>query len=325
MKKAPIIFCHYGNSKYLPYVFECVAISNPDKEIILLGDDSNRAVATKYGINHIQFRDYDYGDDIELFDKIYQLITTGDFDSYKHGEDWNKFVFRKWFTLYNFLAKNSIESFWHLDSDVMILSSLSELEENYKDLDCTEHERDACMKGFFANIEVVNRYNKKINEVFQRLDFLEGVKKEMVKLQSNSSFNEMSVYAIFRKEESIKTRPITDIINDSFLDNLICRSAGMKMEKLPLGEDVKVVHFNPDGRFFCIEESSGKPIQAHSLNLSWVPIYVFKAILKHYKKNHLKPRVAFDPKSKTLSQVPVPLKQKFKKFRKDVKRFLKGR
>ena len=62
--RAPIIFCHYGKSKYLPYVFECVKTSNPDKDIILLGDSSNEELAEKFGLIHYKFS---FGKDIEVF------------------------------------------------------------------------------------------------------------------------------------------------------------------------------------------------------------------------------------------------------------------
>jgi hypothetical protein len=38
---APLIFIHYGNSSYLPYVMKVVKRFNPQKEIIFLGDKQN--------------------------------------------------------------------------------------------------------------------------------------------------------------------------------------------------------------------------------------------------------------------------------------------
>ncbi len=322
MKNAPIIFCHYGNSKYLPYVFECIKLSNKNKEIILLGDESNIAVARLHGISHVILKDYDFGDDLRVFDDIYQLITTRGFDSHKHGEDWNKFVFRKWFILNNFLIKNSIEQFWHFDSDTMIFTDLSTLEDRYKNLDCTEQCMGYCMKGFFTNSKIIGRYTAKINEVFQRKPFIEGVKESMKNHNDVASFNEMSVYTIFKQEESFKTVHLIDIVDDSFFDDLMCRGHGMKMEKLPLGEDTKVVFLNSDGRFFCQEEETGKLIHAHALNLSWIPIYIYKAILKHFKTNYGKPSATPTQNTITLAQVSVPIKQRLKLLRKAIKKLV---
>jgi hypothetical protein len=319
MKNAPIIFCHYGFSKYLPYVFECAKISNPNKEIILLGDKSNQAVASKYGVRHVNLSDYDFGEDLKEFDQSYKLIVSPSFDSYKHGEDWNKFVFRKWFILHNFLIKENIERFWHFDSDNMIFVDLEKVEWRYKDIDFTEQSSGNCIKGYFGNTHSIEKYNKKINEVFARKDFIKKTEDEMKKLEGPCSFNEMSVYGIFKQEENFRTTWLARIVDGTFFDDLICLSQGMKMEKLALGEDSKVVHLNPDGRFFCIEESSGKPIEAYLLNLSWIPIYIFDAVLKHFKSNHKKPKADFNPRSKTLSQISPPLKQRLKHLRKKIK------
>lgn len=323
MKNLPIIFCHYGFSKYLPYVFQCAKISNPHKEIILLGDKSNKETAVSCGIKHFNLEDYDYGGELKTFDQSYRLITSQAFDSYKHGEDWNKFVFRKWFILYNFLVKHGIEKFWHFDSDNMIFKDLSQVEHRYADIDFTEQSNGDCIKGYFGNLQMIHNYNQKILEVFSRQEFLKETEKMMKAQSFPCSLNEMSVYAIFKAEEKFKTVGLAKIIEDGFFDDLICRGFGMKMEKLPLGEDVKVVHMNPDGRFFCIEEASEKPVEAYLLNLSWIPIYVFDGILKHFRKNHGKPQIAFDPNSRLISQIPVPLKQRLKFLRKKIRKLLR--
>lgn len=324
MKNSPIIFCHYGNSKYLPYVFKCAKISNPNAEIILLGDDSNLEVARSCGISHFQLKDYDFGEELKKFDQLYELISTPSFDGFKHGEDWNKFVFRKWLMLDNFLRQHQIERFWHFDSDNMIFTDLSTLEHKYLHLDCTVQCMGKCMKGFFSNREIIERYNEKINEVFARKDFIAQVKKEMSKESGPSCFNEMNVYEIFQQEENFKYLRLSAISDNSSFDDLICRPDGMKMHKLPLGEDSKIVYMNLDGRFFCIEEATNKPIEMHALNLSWIPIYIFAGILKHFKKYHGKPHQNLSPKAKTLAQIPIPLKQKLKFLRKSLKKKFKG-
>ncbi len=324
MKNSPIIYCHYGNSKYLPYVFKCAKLSNPNSDIILLGDASNKKVAESCGLKHFLLQDYDFGEDLKLFDQVYQLIATKEFDAYKHGEDWNKFVFRKWFILHNFVAKQNIKHFWHFDSDNVIFTDLSTVEHKYLHLDCTVQCHGKCFKGFFTNYKIIEKYVKKINEIFLRRDYIEQLKIDLPKSNVPASFNEMTVYEIFAKEEKFHSLPINKIAEDnSVFGEIICVPDGMKMEKLPFGEDVQIVFMNPDGRFFCIEESSNKAILAHTLNLSWIPIYIYDAILKHYKKNHKKPKIAFDPNSKTLSQISVPLWQQFKKYKKILKQKLK--
>jgi len=264
-------------------------------------------------------KDFDFGEDLKIFDEVYELIATKEFDAYKHGDDWNKFVFRKWFILYNFVKKQGIKNFWHFDSDNAIASDLSTLEHHYLDVDCTVQCHGLCFKGFFSNIEIINKYVKKINEVFLRKEYINKVKRAMANHNGPGSFNEMTVYEIFIKEENFKSILINKIFNDSVFGEVICRSDGFKMEKLPLGEDVQVIHLNDDGRFFCIEEATGKTVLSHTINLSWMPIYIYNTVLKHLKKNYGKPKQEFSAKSKTLAQISPPLKQRLKAWRKKFK------
>jgi hypothetical protein len=152
---------------------------------------------------------------------------------------------------------------------------------------------------------------------------MEKVTKDIESAVHGASFNEMSVYGIFSKEEEFKSERLTKIVDNSFFDDLICVSEGMKMEKLPLGENVKLVFMNPDGRFFCQEEN-GNVVLVCALNLSWIPIYIYNGILKHFKKNHQKPTLEFDPNSKTLSKIPLPLKQRLKAIRKSLKKKIRS-
>lgn len=325
-KNPPIIFIHYGFSDYLPYSFEAAKISNPDKEIILIGDKANKKTALKYGLKHYYFDEFDYGSDVELFKEIYELIATKEFDSFKHGKDWNEFVFRKWFILNNFLKKFNIQKFWHFDSDVVIVSDLKQFEPRYDHLDCTVQCSGECMKGYFSNNDVIERYIKKINEVYQRKDYMDKFKKMLFEeYQGPGCFNEMTVYGVFRKEENIKDFNLKQIDNGGTFDDLICASHGFEVEKLTLGEDCKVVHMNKDGRFFVIDKETSKPILLHAFNLSWMPPYLFKGILDHYKKHKDKEVIPFDKSSKRLPDIKVSLWRRFKKLRKDLKKRRKNK
>lgn len=325
MQHSPIIYIHYGYSKYLPYIFKCAKISNPNKDVILLGDPSNKKVAKDCGLIHFSLQDFDYGEDLAVFSKVYQLIATSHFDAFKHGKDWNEFVFRKWFILYNFVEKQGIKHFWHFDSDNPVLSDLAPLEQQFSHLDCTVQCHGNCFKGFFQNPKIIGKYVKKINEVFQRHDYIESFKTQTSKRNEPVSFNEMTVYEIFEKEEKFNAVRLDKIVNGETFGEIICVKDIMKMEKLPLGEDAQITYLNSDGRFFCIEEATNKPVHMHLLNLSWMPIYIYDAVYKHLKKNFGKPMQPFSPEAKTLAEVSIPLKQRLKILRKKVKKFLKGK
>ncbi len=112
-ESSPIIFIHYGNANYLRHVLRAARTSNPDKRIILLGDESNRHLA-RPGIEHHLFSDLNTGPEIERFNRVFQLIK-GENHIYRklHGADhWTHFVFLRWFLILNFLRREKIGAFW---------------------------------------------------------------------------------------------------------------------------------------------------------------------------------------------------------------------
>ena len=47
----PIFFAHFGNSWYLEPVIKCVKHTNPNTDIIFLGNEENQYLSKKYDIS----------------------------------------------------------------------------------------------------------------------------------------------------------------------------------------------------------------------------------------------------------------------------------
>ena len=144
---APVVLCHYGNSRYLPYVLKALAHTNPGKEVILLGDDSNKWLNRLERVEHLPFEAFEYGEELTAFNDVYQLVKGERSRHIKHGRDWVNFVFKRWYYVYNFLRSRSVVDFWHFDSDNMILDSLSRHEDKFKRYDFTEQCNGSCTPG----------------------------------------------------------------------------------------------------------------------------------------------------------------------------------
>ena len=79
MTDRPLIFIHYGDSGYLPYTLESARLFNPDKRIVLLGDQANAHYAAM-GIEHVPFSRYATGPEIERFDAAglrFRVVRAG--------------------------------------------------------------------------------------------------------------------------------------------------------------------------------------------------------------------------------------------------------
>jgi len=285
---APIIFCHYGNKKYLPSVFEAAKLTNPDKEIILLGDQSNQWLAEKLNITHLNFEDFDYGPEIETFDKVYRLVQGREHSHMKGGRDWVNFVFKRWFFIHNLIKSKKITSFWHFDSDTVIVESLAKHETKFQSYDCTEQCNGSCLNGFIPKVATVSAYLKKINDLFQDEGFLSRQQQDFDQRNPKHAYTEMRAYEEFKKE-GLKTIRLNTIIDGSSFDDCICQDHSMEMEQLPNGKPIKKVYISKDLHFFCHDLSKNQPVKMNTLNLSWVSndlFLVLLSILKDRDDNH---------------------------------------
>lgn len=280
---APIIFCHFGATKYLRYSLVCARIHNADKRIILLGDDANRGLADLAGIEHRQFSELEYGPRLATFDEVYRLIEGEAHKGVRHGKDWINFVFRRWFYIANLASELQFERFWHFDSDNMLFDALSKHEAKFEHVDCTEQCNGNCINGFVANAGLIDRYLDKILSLFQRQEYLED-QRRLCAEKAEVAFTEMSAYSTFRLEEDFRRTRLNMIIDGTSFDDCICQPHGMEMESLPQRRSIKKVFMHPTGRFFCRECRSQEMIEMQSLNLSWVPRFVFKNVLEHSRR-----------------------------------------
>ncbi len=322
--KTPIIFCHYGDTPYLRYTLSCARLNNPDKDVVLLGDVHNRRVAGACGVKHYPFEDFNYGSDLETFGRVYRLIHGRRFRPVIGNRDWVNFVFQRWFFVRNFVKSFVIGDFWHFDSDNMLLDSLSQHEHKYRGYECTEQCDGICMNGYISGPEIVDRYIRKINELFQREEYLDEQKREFDRVNPRYAFTEMRAYDIFRKEEQVRSLRLNSVIDGSAFDDCVCLEQGMESENLANGRQVKKVLLHADGRFFCRERQSLRLVQMNSLNLSWVPLYVFGLVWAHALKRRAGSEIAPDiSRMTTLSSQRIPLEFTLKSAFGGVKRAVK--
>lgn len=274
----PIIFCHYGDSSYLKYSLKQVKLANPENRIILLGDEKNRAVAERAKVEHYFFENYNDSIEYQTFEGVYQHVA-----GIEHGREyWTKFVFKRWFHIHNFISKEKINSFWHFDSDNMILSNLNEQEYKFRNYDCTEQCNGICINGYISSFEVVDGYVKKINALFRNEDYLNEQRADFIQ-NPLYAFTEMRAYVTYREQEKINSIRLNTIINNESFDDCICQEQGYELYEYAInGRHLKKIYIDTKEDFYCYHIDSSKYIKMNSLNLSWVPDDLFKLILETY-------------------------------------------
>ncbi|MCB4799694.1 hypothetical protein [Neotamlana laminarinivorans] len=316
-----ILFCHYGNSDYLYYTLKQAKLTNPGSHVVLLGDNENEHIAKKAKVAHYHFKDFYTTNEIKTFDKVYKHVA-----GVKHGKEfWTNFVFKRWFYIHGFVKEKNINSFWHFDSDNLILTNVQKQEYKFVDYDCTEQCNGKCINGFVSSFKVIDGYVKKINELFLDENYLNIQRKDFIK-HPNYAFTEMRAYTAYKNQENVNSIRLNAIINNESFDDCICMNHGYETYNEPLkNQFLKKIYFNKQGEFFCYHKESSSYIKMMSLNLSWVPTKLFKLVCNTFKKYYLKKNKsntntyfslniykANSLRTRILSPIPKPIKKRIK-------------
>jgi hypothetical protein len=108
----------------MEYSLRQAKYSNPDAEIILLGDEANNRFDF---IKHFDIEDY--SGSANEFVEVYEHYSTNPFG-------YELFCFQRWFILENFMKNKGYEKAFVCDTDVMLYSDINTVfHDNYKDID----------------------------------------------------------------------------------------------------------------------------------------------------------------------------------------------
>jgi hypothetical protein len=116
-----IVFIHKGNKWYLPYALYQAKNASPNSDIVLLGDSFKYKEIQGIHLDNLQ------GRDLIQFKNDYCHMST-------NTEQFELFCWQRWFYLFNYMQKYRVHSVLHLDSDVLLYSSISDIKQAYSDV-----------------------------------------------------------------------------------------------------------------------------------------------------------------------------------------------
>ena len=270
---APIIFIHYNDSKYLKYTLQSAVVKNPDKNVYLIGDSSNKHYE-KFGVIHHFFSDYLFGKDLEEFESVFQFIVGVEFNNSTYGEQWTRFNFRKWFVLANFLEDNEISNFWIFDSDVLIIEPLKSFENHFAKYDFTTSSGDLYqLFGFVSSSKLIKKFSKSVIDMFRDDLYLEEQRRIMQE-NPNWGLTMMRAFQRFKKICDINAKYIfnqTEIVPGVlFLD--YHREGTARFSKT---RGLVSLFLNNKGLFVKVGEDY---FRVPLMNMSWMPHYLMRRV-----------------------------------------------
>jgi len=280
--EAPLVFIHYGPSTYLRRALQCARASNPEKRIILLGDDSN-CQAARGCAEYVPFADHTAGSAIREFDEVFKIIQGERHRFNKHGgvETWLRFVFRRWFVIEDFIRREAVTSFWTFDSDTLILAPLEPRGNRFAGFEASTQCRDACLNGWIGSRDLVGRYVRCMTELFRDQDFLEAQKKRLQR-EAGLAFNEMDAFCEFRRREAVKTKHAAQPCMGEAFDDALAFDAAYEAAAIKISGriDIKRLWTDRTRALYARHKASGGYVRLLTCNMSWLPDYLWLKLEK---------------------------------------------
>lgn len=305
MSESIILFSHYGYSSYLEYSLKCARKTNPEARLILLGDEYNADVAKRNNWEHYLFRDFSSRSQAR-FDQSFKHVQGRKHNHIKNGVDWLRYVFERWFFIDGFMKREKINRLWHFDSDTMILKNLQAFDASLLEYDFSVQCNGTCLNGIVSR-DVVSEFCEHICHLFEDDDFLLAQQQEFDTVSPGYAFTEMRAFSNYMESTSHRGIHLLAYSTDQIFDDCICQSHGFEMTNLPSGQHVKAI-YSRDGKIFGIRNQT--IIEFISLNLSWVPDYVFQWMLDVLNGSNSK-----------IENANCPVKERMKGYLRRMKRF----
>jgi len=194
-KPPPILIYHTSFSPYLPFSLWQNQRANPDRELILIGNEAGQI----QGLNYQHVDETGYRD---LLDEMKR--------SYRHMADCQvadeQRCLGRWFVLSEFLRKEAIGEFYFMDSDFLLFASLGQFEAHWKD---DEMIGTPLLWGFsfLRNPQPVHDFCQWVLELYRSDLKRQALRKKYA--EQGSGLAEMGLMTEFFREAGLTIRNVT--------------------------------------------------------------------------------------------------------------------
>lgn len=252
----PIIFIHRGNPDYLKYSLMQAHRSNPNSDIVLIGDETN----DKYDfVRHKDIRNY--SKTARKFAEVYKHLSRNDYN-------YELFCIERWFILCEFMRKKQLNHVFYMDSDVMLFADITKEQENhffaplgmfYNDAPC------AIGHSFFANdyvaLEKMCEFMMRCYTDSKLFKHISKLYKSNVEANVGWEISDMVLLKMFLEHAPFAVQNIGKIYNQSSFDWNINYPDGMES----CNDRKKVYHL--EGVPHTKQVQSGQWIKVQSLHM----------------------------------------------------------
>lgn len=253
------------DQEYLLYALAQAKKSNPDTNVVLLGDFSNSyyKFIEFYNINK-------YFDEAREFKNVYKHHSNNDYS-------YELFCFQRWFILKEFMKVNHLKKCFCMDSDVMLYTDITKDQNKFVKFDFTLSYGISPHCIYINSLKALEKLckfslNIYIDDLLFKIKTRELTYQDWL-AQKSPSLCDMTIFAELNKRQEITIGEISKIIDDTKYDHNINMAEGFEMV-----DGRKNIYFVNDEPF-CQNLTLGKTIQFKALHFQG---YQTKKYMKDY-------------------------------------------
>lgn len=225
MTRIPIIIIHSGSQFYLKNLIHHIRVFNPEADVFLLGDDSNKDFA-KNQLTHIQYNKYSAS--ANNFAEKYIHLNTNDY----HYE---LFCIQRWFIIREFVEERNIKNFFVCDSDELLFCNIESVMEPYIHYDFTIGKYgipNSMLWSFDGIVKFTNFVNKAYqnNELLSKLKsvyescFIDGHRISM------GGVSDMVLFSLYQEQVGSNVIDLSDPSSGACWDTAMTHGRGFEMQ-----------------------------------------------------------------------------------------------
>jgi hypothetical protein len=270
-ENSKIVFVHKGNSWYLSYALNQARSVNGNSDVVLIGDGDGHE-----GVQVVPFESLDQGN-CDRFRSDYQHRSP-------NGYEFELFCWLRWFYLLEYMRREQVNSVLHLDSDVLLCSSLEEISRKYSDAmaDCAfliprqDHDSfnwAASAHMSFWTIDLLEDFCAFCLDGLGRGEY-QGPYKEKwnwhLSNQKPGGVSDMTTLYLFWRERQAQ---ITNLAMDHYgnvFDMLITSGFNYYEDEYLTDSGRKRIRFIDRRPYVFRNDGSGSPVRVHALHFQGV-------------------------------------------------------
>ena len=262
-----IVFIHSGHSWYLPYALKQARFANPSAEVVIIGDPCAGTGAKHCPISAVS------SPGAEAFRASYRHMST-------NSQHFEMLCWLRWFYLLEYMKTSGRRAVFHMDSDVLMHSSVGEIDRTHGSALCDvayliPDQRfeslnwTASAHMSYWTVEVLEAFCAFILRSFQPGELLDQYRQKWHHHTENDVAGgvcDMTTLYLFARAQGGDVANLSRVMNQSVFDDNVSLGGNHADGKYLMEDGIKRIHFAGSAAYFTTSDDAQSAVKAHAIH-----------------------------------------------------------